>query len=413
MADQLLQIEQREASQYHQRGETAYRTSLILIAPMALTAILLALLFVWLITRRVLPRAMAPEEAQAEFAEAMQLAGGEIEAQRLLTRHLERSMPNSLAVVFNRGDPADRLEPSAPLPDGSPLKIAAERATANSCAAIRTARLHVSRAGLDQLVPCDICSRCPGTSTCAPLAVGGEIVGSVFVNRDQPPDADDERRFHDSIIQATPVLTNLRNLALAEMQASADSLTGLPNKRSVQVEVTRMVAQANRAVTPLAALTLDIDHFKRVNDTYGHGRGDEVLAAVGGILQAVLRTSDSAGRTGGEEFLVLLPSTDLDGALAVAENIREGFAGIRALEVDEPITVSIEIAVLPRHATDAEGLQRSADRALYLAKANGRDRIELSPENQDVAERAYALPRERPAKEPSSVSDRLTSLNRF
>jgi diguanylate cyclase (GGDEF)-like protein len=243
--------------------------------------------------------------------------------------------------------------------------------------------------------------------------VGGEIVGSVLVNRDQPPDADDERRFHDSIIQATPVLTNLRNLALAEMQASTDSLTGLPNKRSVQVEVTRMVAQANRAVTPLAALALDIDHFKRVNDTYGHGRGDEVLAAVGGILQAVLRTSDSVGRTGGEEFLVLLPSTDLDGALAVAENIREGFAGIRVLEVDEPITVSIGIAVLPRHATDAEGLQRSADRALYLAKANGRDRIELAPENQDVGERAYALPRERPAKEPSSVSDRLTSLNRF
>ena len=109
--------------------------------------------------------------------------------------------------------------------------------------------------------------------------------------------------------QAAPVLGNLRNLALAEFRANNDSLTGLPNKRATDDTLKRMVAQANRSVMPLTAAMLDLDHFKQINDRFGHAKGDEVLAAVGATLRSCLRGSDFAGRFGGEELLVLFPDT--------------------------------------------------------------------------------------------------------
>ena len=107
----------------------------------------------------------------------------------------------------------------------------------------------------------------------------------------------------DSVTQAAPVLANLRNLALAEARAATDALTGLPNKRACADTLKRMVALPGRSVSPLSALLLDLDHFKQINDTFGHGIGDDALAAVGEVISANLRTSDFAGRYGGEEFI--------------------------------------------------------------------------------------------------------------
>ena len=98
------------------------------------------------------------------------------------------------------------------------------------------------------------------------------------------------------------MLGNLRNLALAQLRAATDPLTGLPNQRSVQDTLKRMVAQASRTITPLAAVLVDLDHFKQINDVYGHDRGDEVLAAVGVAFRNVIREADFVGRYGGEEF---------------------------------------------------------------------------------------------------------------
>ncbi len=134
------------------------------------------------------------------------------------------------------------------------------------------------------------------------------------------------RRIKTTVAQAAPVLANLRNLALAEFRANNDSLTGLPNKRATDDTLKRMVAQANRSIAPAGALMLDLDHFKQINDRFGHGKGDEVLAAVGAALPSCLRASDFAGRFGGEEFLILLPDTAVDGALQVAEKIRARIA---------------------------------------------------------------------------------------
>lgn len=105
----------------------------------------------------------------------------------------------------------------------------------------------------------------------------------------------------------------MRNLALAEFRAATDGLTGLPNSRSVRENLKRMVAQSGRTLTPMAVVMFDLDHFKLVNDSHGHGKGDEVLAAVGDVVATTFRASDFVGRYGGEEFLALLPHTDREG----------------------------------------------------------------------------------------------------
>jgi diguanylate cyclase (GGDEF)-like protein len=225
---------------------------------------------------------------------------------------------------------------------------------------------------------CEVCGELPGSSTCEPLLVGGEVIGAVLVNQKQEPDERHRRHLREAVGQAAPVLANLRNLAIAQLRASTDALTGLPNQRAVQDTLKRMVAQASRTLSPLAALLLDLDHFKQVNDVYGHDRGDEVLAAVGVALRNVVRESDFVGRYGGEEFLVLLPATDLEGAVQLGKAIRLAISSISLTGIEHAITASVGVALLPQDGGDAVTLFRSADRALYAAKRNGRDRIELA-----------------------------------
>jgi two-component system cell cycle response regulator len=125
-------------------------------------------------------------------------------------------------------------------------------------------------------------------------------------------------------------------------------------------------------------LMLDLDHFKEVNDRFGHPAGDQALANVGQALRSALRESDFAGRHGGEEFAVLLPDTDIEGAVLTAEKIRAAIAEISLPGVDLALSASVGIAVYPDHAISTERLERLADSALYLAKRAGRNRIEIA-----------------------------------
>lgn len=140
-----------------------------------------------------------------------------------------------------------------------------------------------------------------------------------------------------------------------------------------------MAAQASRTASPLSAIFLDLDHFKSINDTYGHDRGDEVLAAVGAVLRAELRASDLAGRMGGEEFLILAPDTGRVGALEIAEKVRVALHEIRVRDLERAVTASFGVATLLEDTLESDTLLRIADRALYSAKQNGRDRVEASP----------------------------------
>jgi diguanylate cyclase (GGDEF)-like protein len=158
-----------------------------------------------------------------------------------------------------------------------------------------------------------------------------------------------------------------------EGQALADPLTGLANRRSFDDELARAGAGAIRAGTPLALVTIDLDHFKAINDTWGHAIGDRALQAVGAAMGAVARDEDLAARLGGDEFVMLLHA-DQTGALRVAEALRTAVGEISTLPGGPP-SLSIGIAVLPDDADTVEGLVAASDAALYEAKTNGRDRI--------------------------------------
>jgi diguanylate cyclase (GGDEF)-like protein len=134
-----------------------------------------------------------------------------------------------------------------------------------------------------------------------------------------------------------------------------------------------MVALAQRTGAPLSAVVLDLDRFKALNDRHGHQAGDEVLETVGATLRRGVRTSDFAGRWGGEEFVILLPDTDHEGAMQAAETMRSLLEGVRVPTVNAHVTASLGVATLPDHADDGTSLIRAADRALYAAKAAGRN----------------------------------------
>jgi diguanylate cyclase (GGDEF)-like protein len=200
----------------------------------------------------------------------------------------------------------------------------------------------------------------------------------VLISSEEPLEGGERGRVTESVAQASPVIGNLRTLAIAETRAATDALTGLPNRRALQDTVRRMVAQAGRSLEPLAAVALDLDHFKQINDRFGHDKGDDVLAAVGPLLADSLREGDFAARAGGEEFCILLPGTDEAGAALVAEKLRVAISRIDVPGVERAITGSFGVAAYPSHAIDAPTLLRKADRALYLAKERGRDRVELA-----------------------------------
>ena len=317
------------------------------------------------------------EETQAEFADTMQLSETEPEAHQLLKHHLERSIGGSQVTVLNRNNSADRLEAATPVAPECPLAGSLQGAKPRSCLAVRFGRGYRGGRDRDPLLICAICGPLADAVSCEPLLVSGEVIGSILVNHPDPPADEAHRRIRESVTQAAPVLANLRNLAIAEIRAATDALTGLPNNRAVQDTIKRMVAQAGRNLSPLSAALLDLDHFKRINDAYGHSRGDEVLAAVATVLRSSLRERDFVGRYGGEEFLLLLPDTGRDQAVVVAEKVRAAVAGLGLSEIGQPVTASLGIAAVPDDAADADTLIRAADRALYAAKGNGRNRVEL------------------------------------
>ncbi|HEY3329419.1 MAG TPA: GGDEF domain-containing protein [Capsulimonadaceae bacterium] len=162
--------------------------------------------------------------------------------------------------------------------------------------------------------------------------------------------------------------------------ASIDPLTGLRNRRGFMQVGEAVVTLAARHDKPVSLLMCDIDHFKNVNDTFGHDVGDRVLEAVAFAIQSGLRENDIAGRLGGEEFAILLGDTDISGAETVAEHIRDAVSRIdQPLGLSSTVTVSIGIADRHEGAPDLKSLLRLADEALYKAKHSGRNRWVLMP----------------------------------
>jgi diguanylate cyclase (GGDEF)-like protein len=208
--------------------------------------------------------------------------------------------------------------------------------------------------------------------------------------REQPPLTPEDVAFAEAVIgaavavvqRAQVIETTRADNARLEQLATTDPLTQLLNRRALTERLTTEMERALRYDGSVALLLIDLDHFKRVNDTHGHLVGDAVLRDVSDLLLAAVRSSDMVGRYGGEEFLIVLPETDDEGAASFAERVRERVEAhaFRPWEDDRDLrmTASIGVATFPAARIESvEDLFARADAALYRAKADGRNRVRL------------------------------------
>ncbi len=217
-----------------------------------------------------------------------------------------------------------------------------------------------------------------------PLLSRKKVVGALTVYRgpQEPPFTQREKQTIALFANYAGIgLENARLFRETRRLAITDELTGLYNYRFVMDCLERELKRAERRTSPLGLLLLDLDHFKRINDNFGHQIGDRCLQSFAQHLRAFLRSSDLPARYGGEEFVVILPDTDLEGAQALAQKL---CVATRTLELPGPeeqplgLTVSIGVAAFPECGEDLHALLRTADAALYRAKRQGRDCISVA-----------------------------------
>lgn len=198
---------------------------------------------------------------------------------------------------------------------------------------------------------------------------------------------------------ATFIVQQVLRLRRLREQAHTDDLTGVANRRRLKTFGDRAIARAHGLQQPLAALTFDIDHFKRINDTYGHPVGDAVLARVAKACQGALRQGDLLGRTGGEEFVIVLPDTDESYGAQIAERVRRAVEEMDLSDLAPGLraSVSLGLARLRRDDTSLSHLTRRADAALYRAKRQGRNRVETEADATEASPSDVAAERVEPA----------------
>jgi diguanylate cyclase (GGDEF)-like protein len=177
------------------------------------------------------------------------------------------------------------------------------------------------------------------------------------------------------ILELQDQLVNARETL--RLQATHDSLTGLLNRTAVLDALQRELARSERTAAGLAVIMVDVDHFKAINDTHGHIVGDDVLRAVAGRMRSSIRTYDSIGRYGGEEFLVVAPGCGVAVARELAERLRTSVCGTAITYEDGSLDVTVSLGVAVRTGAPAGLLLRAADQALYQAKSRGRNRFEV------------------------------------
>jgi diguanylate cyclase (GGDEF)-like protein/PAS domain S-box-containing protein len=220
-----------------------------------------------------------------------------------------------------------------------------------------------------------------GATLCLPLLAYGEILGILHLRASTSMDEPFRKRAGVLVAQIAMAIANLQLREKLRNQSIRDPLTGLFNRRYTEETLGREIYQANRQRTSLGVLAIDVDHFKRFNDSFGHEAGDKVLREIGKFLTDNTRGGDVASRMGGEELMVLMPGALLTHARAKAEQLRGGVSRLAVYHLNAPlgpVTISIGVATFPQHGRLPEELLRRADAALYRAKHQGRNRVEVA-----------------------------------
>ncbi|KTD57184.1 regulatory protein (GGDEF domain) [Legionella sainthelensi] len=259
----------------------------------------------------------------------------------------------------------------------------------NDCWAIRLGKMHQVIHSRDELICNHVNTSSEQTLAflCIPLMAQNDIYGLLYMEMSEEPAVAFSQN-QQLLITAFSELTALAfaNVRLREnlrYQSMRDPLTGLYNRRYLEDFLLKQIHQSERTKSPISLLMLDLDHFKKINDTYGHDAGDVALKELGKILHEDIRVGDVAARYGGEEFIVAFYNTDEKTIKTRAESIREAVSRLQikyGAQPVGPITISIGVAVYPADGRTTTELIESADKALYFAKTNGKNRIVLYSE---------------------------------
>jgi diguanylate cyclase len=325
--------------------------------------------------RGLVRRERALDDAGRELDELLQSSSSADESQRLLIDNAQRVLPGAGCGVLLVADGGERLAPTLGNDvDHTPLHgIRTDGLGARSCLAMRLGRSHERSKAGSPLAPCGVCGAIDADVACDPLVSGSEIIGTLLVAHAGHISDREHAALRDSARRAAPILASQRELARAEERSVTDALTGLPNRRSAEETLRRMVAQAGRSLCPLGVVLLDLDRFRVLNDLHGHSHGDKALAAVGRLLSATIRASDFAARFGGEEFLLLLPDTDLATARVVVQRLHDAW---QLMTPATTFSAGISASSADRSPADTVA---AADAALYEAKAAGRNTLRVEP----------------------------------
>ncbi|HRQ60062.1 MAG TPA: diguanylate cyclase [Alphaproteobacteria bacterium] len=387
--EELLRIRQQRVD--HAAGVTLYAGAV------GLGLCLFILGFVFFLIRREMQHREAAESAlSSTLAETRKISNDNIqlsqvadylqgcqdvdEAFAILAANLPHLLPgtNGAIALFNNSRNLVKTMGS-----WGDYKVAEEEYSPEDCWALRRGQIHyVSPSGAEPACA-HVGHHAPGGSVCYPMQAHGETLGLFYV------DAEDEKALSDdgrALIrrvseQASLAISNLKLREKLRDQSIRDTLTRLFNRRYLEETLEREMSRSRRTDQPLSLMVLDLDHFKRYNDTMGHDAGDALLVQFAALLQKNVRKEDIACRYGGEEFVIVLPMTDLELAGQRAQEIIDATRNMQVKLKNgdtRSVTVSIGVAVFPKQADSAEDLITRADKALYLAKNEGRDRMKLA-----------------------------------
>jgi diguanylate cyclase (GGDEF)-like protein/PAS domain S-box-containing protein len=316
------------------------------------------------------------------------------EARMVVARSVPKMLPQACFGNLNYLDPATPGQAKITACWGDACEVDSSFAI-ESCWALRRGQPHWSE-------PSDVGIRCThlkegskSTFLCVPMMAQGSVVGGIL-HLEFPPDldlasqTDSTEKLREALQrlavsisgQAGMALSALRLREKLEGQSTHDPLTELFNRRFQDDSLEREVLRSSRSARALSIMLIDIDHFKRFNDTFGHDAGDQVLQSVANLFRTFFRASDICCRHGGEEFVIIMPDSSLQNAVIRANALRTEVKRLNPSYDGQPlqsITISIGVAAYPEHGSSAQELLKSADRCLYESKANGRDTVTAAP----------------------------------
>ncbi len=314
--------------------------------------------------------------------EELQLCTTLTQAHQAVVRYASQLLPSVQAALLiinnsrNMVEIAAVSEGGSKLLDGFPL---------DACCGLRSGKPRWRKPGKSEVHCAHFIGNPPECYLCIPLAAHGDTLGILYIECPTPLIAIDVERNMESLEELAEIasmsIAGLNLRSRLEHQSIRDGLTDLFNRHFMEISLDREVRRATRNQSPLSILMLDVDHFKKFNDTYGHEAGDCILREVAETFRHAVRAEDIICRYGGEEFVIILPEASQEAALERAEDIRQRVSRLRVRfrsEALREITISIGVASYPQSGSTLEELLRSSDRALYLAKHGGRNQVVMA-----------------------------------